>query len=102
MFRWVNRIIEFMDVAEKMSKIGIIEVENKSLRAEKQMALINRLKQSDRLFKRLGPKQEEEETKTEMIEDFLSDYGSEEASDEYSMNFESESSALQTENFDVS
>ena len=101
MFRWVNRIIEFMDVAEKMSKIGIIEIENKSLRAEKQMALIDRLKQSDRLFKRLGPKQEEE-TKTEMIEDFFSDYGSEEASDEYSMNFESESSALQTENFDVS
>ena len=53
MFRWANKIIEFVDITKKLEKIGIYELENR-MNANKQNRLeIQKLLSKQKLFKRL-------------------------------------------------
>ena len=78
MFRWVNHIIEFIDVVHQLDEIGIVEIEKKVERLKQRKAQIEQLlelrtdKAPFMLFQELRQRQEVVQSLNELSESYYS------------------------------
>jgi len=100
MYRWTNKVIEFVDISRKLAKIGIVEIEEGMLRAQTHQEIISKAvaaqtkKSTPRLFHRLHYNQAFQAELDRISEKFSSFDGDnndfEESKSEYSLQFERE------------
>ena len=109
MFRWVNKIIDFIKVTEEMNEIGINEIEGKidglkllKTNTHKLLSTKN-TKGTLVMFKRLKANNQVNKA-LDYISELYSQFDSSESVGEYSMDFESEmleSSSIRTSDFNL-